>query len=230
MNVPELWYQMPCPSGKNCPAGNQDPPATTGIGYWTDQGALDGTTNKCNDGYQCTNTDGSIGPWEEGCVLGEWTAADTSTGCGTANCLSGKYCGQGRSYDCPAGFFCESGTAASQACPVGTYRNSVGATATGDCALCDAGYACTVRGSDRYAAQCGAGYFCLTTATTTTPKDICKNYNPTAKTCTIASPDINAINPCPNGGTLNGNDCENVPTTQSVCPQGFFCPKGTTEP
>ena len=57
--------------------------------------------------------------------------------------------------------------------------------ATG-CLDCDAGYACTVKSSIDKTAQCGAGYFCTTKATTTTPSEICYNYDNTNGKCDLA--------------------------------------------
>ena len=130
MNESGLWYEKPCPAGKYCPSGVTTAPDTTTSGYWTEQGATSGTANTCADGYKCEESDGNVGPYEEGCALGEWTATDTTSGCDAANCESGKYCGQGQKQDCIAGFYCESGAAdwLYQECPVGTY---LGSTDTG---------------------------------------------------------------------------------------------------
>lgn len=112
MNEPELWYQKPCPAGKYCPASGTAAPAQVSTGYYTEQGELADSANACEDGYTCDSSTGSIGPWETGCALGEWSLSSASAaGCSTADCEAGKYCGQGRKYDCPVGFFCESGTA-----------------------------------------------------------------------------------------------------------------------
>ena len=111
MNEQGLWYEKPCPAGSFCPNGVTTAPEATASGYWTAQGATAGTANECEEGYKCEVTEGNTGPYEEGCPLGEWTGADVTTGCSTAECESGKHCGQGVKEDCPEGFFCETGTA-----------------------------------------------------------------------------------------------------------------------
>ena len=121
MDEPGLWYVKPCPSGKFCPASGTAAPSTVSTGYWTEQGAVADMLNKCEPGYTCNAADGSIGPWEEGCPRGEYTGADTATGCDVTNCAAGTYCGQGRNYDCPAGFYCEQGVVEAIECPVGYY-------------------------------------------------------------------------------------------------------------
>lgn len=85
----------------------------------------------------------------------------------------------------------------------------------GDCDACDAGYACTVKGSIQKTAKCNAGAFCLSEATTTTPREICRDYDPALNTCTFDT----TTGTC-DTGTYNAADstCEGVPTTQSVCP------------
>lgn len=159
--------------------------------------------------------------------MGEYTATDTTTGCDTANCEAGNYCGQGAKTTCTEGFYCEVGIPDQQACPKGFYKSDTGGTVIDDCVACDAGYACTVKGSIQTTAQCNAGAFCLSEATTTTPREICRDYDPVADTCTFET----TTGSCATG-TYNAADstCELVPTTQSVCPQGFYCPQGTTEP
>ena len=82
MNEPGLWWEKPCPSGKFCPGGVTTAPEQVTDGYWTEQGATSGTDNQCNDGYQCTNASGSIGPWEDGCPRGEWATGGAA--CDTA--------------------------------------------------------------------------------------------------------------------------------------------------
>lgn len=96
-----------------------------------------------------------------------------------------------------------------------------------DCLPCEAGSACVVKGSTAVSALCGAGYFCTSAATSTTPGKICKNYDNAAGTCSYTSDDGAT---CPDGGVFNAGDCDDVPANQSVCPQGFWCGKGVTEP
>lgn len=43
---------------------------------------------------------------------------------------------------CAAGYYCPEGTTSMQACPLGTYYPSTGATAESDCLPCDPGYYC----------------------------------------------------------------------------------------
>ena len=56
-----LWFEKPCPSGKFCAAGVTTAPADVGVGYYTKQGEVSGTANKCDQGYTCPAK--SIGPF-----------------------------------------------------------------------------------------------------------------------------------------------------------------------
>ena len=95
------------------------------------------------------------------------------------------------------------------------------------CKACDAGFACTVKSSIATTAECGAGYFCTTEATTTTPNTICYDYDKVAGTCSIVATATEISNAACTDGTYDTSGatpyCTGVPTTQSVCPQGYYC-------
>jgi len=83
-----LWYQKPCPAGTFCTAGGTAAPSASNVGHWAKQGTTDATSNTCAAGYACPS--GTTGQFGESCPVGQYTGADTTTGCET--CAAGKYC------------------------------------------------------------------------------------------------------------------------------------------
>ncbi|RUS80927.1 hypothetical protein EGW08_011308, partial [Elysia chlorotica] len=138
-------------------------------------------------------------------------------------CISGYYCnveGLADPIDCPAGYFCVSGSVTPQPCPLGTYSNSTGLRRSTDCTPCPGGQYCDGIGRTEPAGLCDAGFYCRERAYTSAPPD-----GPTGGLCPAGGycPEGSATNtPCPVGeyskssGAKAATDC--IP-----CDPGFFC-------
>jgi len=105
------------------------------------------------------------------CAAGSYASATNSASC--TPCPAGSYCllastgpipcGAGYIcpalttespyhpvYSCPAGKYCLAGTATGTDCPVGTYRDIVGASLPTDCVTVPAGYYVDIPGTSNY--------------------------------------------------------------------------------
>ena len=124
-------------------------------------------------------------------------------------------------YQCPTGSYCEAGSAIETPCLIGTYRDTAGATAAGDCTTCSGSVQCNERGMTGPGEEitiCNAGNYCL---------------------------DGN-VDPCDPGYYCEVNVEEQTacdsgyyqPNSQQSecleCPEGYYCPQdmaaGTPEP
>ena len=101
-----------------------------------------------------------------------------------------------------------------------------------------------MKASTEHTAKCGKGYFCKGPATTTTPTDICKDFDPATSICTLPASkntcadgtfDLSTLE-CSTGVCKEGTydsankQCTGVTTIQAVCPKGFYCEEGTSVP
>lgn len=113
-----------------------------------------------------------------------------------------------------------------QQCPIGTFSTAGASAAT--CTECTPGYACNQPGitlTPTY--QCGQGYFCVTGGTSSQPERI-----PGVTTSPSDSYQCNPYNyDTAQAGTLTALTMSNsVVCNQGVCPQGYYCPEGTSWP
>ena len=153
----------------------------------------------CTAGYYCPETgDGAQITWPKGyyCVAGvtQPTAWPVGTYVGSTGSTSSSSCttwgagylcnvegvGTIADFSCPVGYYCTAGSKNPTKCPAGTYRNTVGAGASTDCAqwpggfywtegtispiICPSGTYCPA-GSTKTTA-CTAGYYCPPQTTT----------------------------------------------------------------
>ena len=100
-------------------------------GHYCESYGLENVTSPCDAGYYCTS--------------GASTKAPTDGVTGNI---------------CPTGRYCPKGTSIPQLCPSGTYANSTGNKALGDCIQCEPGQYCGNSGLDKPSGPCDAGYYC----------------------------------------------------------------------
>lgn len=122
---------------------------------------------------------------------------------------------------CPTGYFCVSDTTMPAACPAGTFRDTPGAEARGDCLDCPAGYYCPI--ATTTPSKCAAGTYRGSVGarqpTDCTPCD-------TGNYCIIGSVDpVNCT-----AGTYRSTVGGQALTDCLVCPVGEFCGVATTNP
>ena len=152
-----------CPSGHYCMLSSATPTPCPRGTYLEDVGRFEeGHCNPCKPGYACD-------------VIGISTPV--------SKCAAGHYCTGGSNTTnpvkevfgdiCPAGYYCEEGTADYRLnpCDNGTYSNSTGNKASTDCTRCDPGKVCNGNGLLEPNGICSAGYFCRGGAKTDKPAD-----------------------------------------------------------
>lgn len=232
-----------CPKGRYCPGGDINPcpvPCPNGTfsdeeglkqvsqcesctpGYYCETEGLIKPTGECPGGYYCPK--GTAEPFSNPCPAGFYrngSAKESSQDC--AECISGFYCdvpGLALPKECPAGFFCVSGSTIPQPCPLGTYSNSTGLRRSTDCTPCPGGYYCDGIGMTKPTDVCDAGFYCRQKQYTSAPPD-----TPNGGVCPKGGycPAGSAIpSPCDPGkysaseGAKTKFDC--VP-----CDPGYFC-------
>ncbi|CUE73353.1 membrane-associated protein, putative [Bodo saltans] len=219
-----------CPQGSSaviaCPAGSYTPfNRTTGAGP---SGLIDSTLCLlCPAGYYCPT--GSSAP--SYCLPGTYSDSGASS-CTT--CEVGRYCPQNatsadqkeRLFLCPAGLFCPAGlnrvpsaqyeacivgnycplgTAAPVACVPGSYNPVVGRPSIADCLPCTEGFYCSLSGASAVTGECDPGYFCAAGSSSSTQEPCPSRYYRSTP------------------GAASEDFC-------SVCPRGYYCPEGTSDP
>lgn len=167
---------LPTLTPLDCPIGTYQDLTIPSI---PDAGVTGIVCGVCPIGYYC-NALALTAPIP--CLAGSYSSVTSSTTC--TPCPAGSYClaistapipcGAGYicpantaespfhpTYSCPAGKYCLAGTATGTSCPVGTYRDSVGASVAGDCVTVPAGYyADSVGTSNYFLNECPKGYYC----------------------------------------------------------------------
>mgnify|MGYP002629898466 CR=1 FL=1 len=134
---------------------------------------------------------------------------------------------------CPRGNWCAAGQQP-VACPLGTYNDKVGAASASYCLACPAGLTCTAVGLPAPVSDCAAGKYCVgTTATDCTAGHYCPAGEAAELLCppgTYQAATGQALCPaCPAGSYCGGASWGGA-AAATTCPQGFFCPTGTSEP
>ena len=218
-----------CMAGFYCPAGTQRP----------DQfGCFDGTYSAstsltassgcttCEAGYYCPQPTALHYSCPEGTYLGT-TGAQSITNC--QSCTQGNYCGSPASTsptNCGAGYYCDTGATAPLTCIAGYYCSSATTTSSQMYTnSCPAGFLCPygvgVVPSSVTTYDCVAGYYCLLKASYVIP---CPpgTYRSNTRGTQLADCSIT-----PAGNYL---DTFAATTSGTICPQGYYCPIGTTQP
>lgn len=222
---------MECPAGYYCQTlGLEDYSATPCLaGYYCPRGTSASNKYPCPAGFYNNNTGGMS---LSDCKL----------------CTIGHFCPKATvnpTLACPAGFYCIAGQSNGfqNACPLGTWSNNTGLTASSQCTPCTEGHYCPAgtEASPRTAPlACPAGTY----------NPIIKGSNPLSclpctagKACptpglTAPSLDCQAGFFCPKG-SISNNQYPCLPGTYSnstslrsadecsPCPERYFCPYGT---
>jgi hypothetical protein len=173
------------------------------------------------------------------CPRGQYCPADSklSIACGTGTyqnftgktvssdclpCAPGFYCPSlalDYQIECPIGYRCPSGSlSAAEICPIGTYQDFKNQAS---CKVCPIGHKCNMTGMTS-PMQCGTGkyqpYTSQSICILCIPGQICtSNTNQYPANCTLGS----WADP-----SLGGDQAEDCVS----CPQGHYCPAGTTVP
>ena len=226
-------YASACPGGYLCPYGVSIDPTT------------DQATYGCEAGYYCLSKKTYAIPCRPGTYVSSLASDDIS------DCLdsgAGKYLDTYASTDsgtdCPAGYYCPSGTTQPVACPAGTYNTATGKSSLSDCTPCEAGYYCPYE-STTTRTDCPQGSYCLSGSTSPT---LCPVGTYGAATKLISESectDCPAGKYCDAAGlTAVTGDCAAgyycylasitaTPDGQTygyLCPAGSYCEAGTASP
>lgn len=229
-----------CEAGKYCQAGsavgaNCDSGTWSRPGAWLANGNPDGCfAAECGVGYWCDA--GNRFP------CGLCTTADA---CYSATGANSAYCpGDGAKYRCPAGSWCDAPEWQPRACPAGT-TSPAGSNKSADCAACASGtWSASGDGAcannkcpiGKYSQNgeiksCQPGQFCNNCAAANCANGEWSGFESTS--CSAA--ECGTGNLCDGTGTAGrkpcsaGYFCPN-PTTQTICPDGRFCPEGSSAP
>uniref|UniRef100_A0A7S3JP84 Chitin-binding type-2 domain-containing protein n=1 Tax=Aureoumbra lagunensis TaxID=44058 RepID=A0A7S3JP84_9STRA len=221
----------PCSAGQYCNGeGLSEPTGDCSAGYYCAEGAFD------NEGEYCFDIDIYTAEYDPASISNVTEI--------NATLISFLVDCEKDGGICPAGSRCYAGSAYPQPCELGTYYADTGNT--GDCDICDPGFACTTTGLTASTTPCDAGYFCrniLNGAESQTPicseaaceddyglcpiGHHCKNQTIEPQPCSPGtySPveGLAVCFTCPAGSYCNGTH----PDTYFECPQGFYCPTGT---
>lgn len=196
-----------CPAGYKCASAGTSSPVACGTGQYSEAASTSCST--CVVGYYCHTTATSLARMNsQPCPAGSYCAAGTDVypSVDSKGCSTGKYCPEA--------------TTSELSCPIGTYRNTVGARSLQECTLTPAGYYTDTVASVSYTSnQCSAGYYCPEGSTSATPKPCPIG---TYREAVQGASSQDCV-PCP-GGTYCPSTGTSTPTD---CPQGSYCPEGS---
>lgn len=226
----------PCPVSKYCTGGAVQ--GSCSSGFFCDTGAISATdpSKTCPRNHYCEAGTSAPVRCESGKIF-DGDGGNSPANC--TDCPAGQYCPEtnnGYSIDCPAGFYCTSGQTAPTACPSGTFRAAVNATAKTDCIDCNAGVLCNVEGvGDETQFQCPVGHYCVAGSKTAAECPAGRYRN------TVGAGADTDCPTCPDGfycpkGTINPIPCPAATTCPAgsnettVCPAGYYCPPETGAP
>nr|PIL98000.1 GCC2 and GCC3 domain-containing protein [Toxoplasma gondii COUG] len=206
---------FPCPTGYFCGAGVLEPEACPAGTY----GAAPKLTRAdlceaCPPGIVCTTRDeedGSRRPQALGCPAGYVCPKSTST---PTLCPAGTFCPRGTSTPrtCPAGYFCPEGAETPVLCSKGTFCLE-GAT---EPSVCPAGYKAKDSCVGAYSVEA-----CCEPCPVATYSD-----RPGATHCSPCA----AGYICKGGATTAKPSAEETSSEGYVCPPGYYCLEGASEP
>jgi len=219
--------------------------STSNPGHFTTPGQSQATmtSNLCAAGFFCEA--GSKGSIHKPCPPGYFVDQGINVEATCKKCTAGYFCMEGASTltrtECPTGYYCPEGSAVPLKCPKGTYLDIPGQDAEDDCKACKAGKVCSQDGLTNPDLDCSEGYYCITGASHSMPTEL-----PTGGLCTIGSycPTAAATPTTCASGTFNvfkgcrsdqeclpcpfGFICDDNTGTNVLCPEGYYCPGGTS--
>lgn len=231
-------HPIPCTAGFYCPEGDaSDPEAATNFPQPCPKGtygALTGlqTVDQCQDcdaGFFCAETgaDSPTGMCDAGyyCILASTVPRPTDGIVGSI---------------CPAGGYCEKGSAWPKYCQGGYYNPYEGKQTIFDCTLCPPGEYCdgSSSGSVNSSGNCDDGYYCLAGS------PISNQYPAPPGTISNSDTEWKATSDCPQTQYNNlwhqatcfdcpqGFYCRTLGITDNFtpCPVGYYCPTGVKDP
>ncbi|KAJ8397174.1 hypothetical protein AAFF_G00440080 [Aldrovandia affinis] len=259
----------PCPlgtwwngTGRRSPEGCQPCPG----GFYCDSPGLTAPSGPCSAGFYCTEravtpapSDDIAGgrcPAEHYCPIGTtqpvpcepgtFITVTQATECWP--CPPGRYCVDGKTQLCPAGFYCPEGSGYDQrSCPEGTYGTGTGLTAVSQCRECDPGHFCGRRNATDVTGLCQEGYYCSRGNTSPQPLSHSPGEGgpcPAGHYCPRGAAEPQ---PCPEGTFSNrtrlaskddcmpcspGHYCHvaGLSAPSGECWEGFFCQRGAVLP
>ena len=240
----------PCPAGKHCAGGSNEPVdcadgeycqfgvRAPGIGGSARDGSCDADHpfpelgGSCEAGFQCDTSPTAI---QVPCPAGTYG----TDGISCLPCEAGYYCPigstSGTANACPAGYYCETGTAdyRDTPCPAGEYSTVTNLRSVDLCISCPRQKYCPTRASgdpvnpegDYENNTCAAGHYCLGGSAYEKPiaNDDFTGYCDKGFKCRTGA----EKEACVSGEVCDRNliSADGV----EVCPQGFFCDTSTTE-
>ncbi|CAM9824345.1 unnamed protein product [Bubo scandiacus] len=238
--------------------GQRSPEGLCKEGWFCPEGSVSGQHSDylCPVGHYCPT--GSPEPIP--CPSGKYQDQAGKSQCET--CPAGMFCalknhpgdlqenfshGVVKPIECPAGYYCPSGTKAADQypCPEGTYSNQTGLGNPRQCKPCPGGMFCAGAGLSSPSGPCLPGYYCTSKARIPNPvTDEAGSVCPAGHYCPPGSskPELcptgtilpqsgmgyrNACLPCPGGKFCQGEGQANVSGT---CYAGYFCDLGSAQP
>ncbi|XP_075695379.1 uncharacterized protein LOC142661742 isoform X3 [Rhinoderma darwinii] len=209
-------YPIPCPPGTQNPLEGQDQsgdctPCSAGSAC-TRSGLTQPDTD-CSPGYVCPVGSRSATSSENACPAGTYSDSQSlfdKSQCEICPdrffCATGSGGRQRPPVPCPRGHYCPPGTkhGSQYKCPPGTWSDRPSLASDRECYPCPAGWFC-LAGAESPSGKCSAGYFCTEGSQSGTQF------------------------PCPAGtfnlklGSVRVGEC-------SACPEGAYCPAGTSKP
>ena len=224
-----------CPAGYYCPSSSEEAtpcqPGTynpntgasastsclnTPAGYYTILGSST-NTGYCEPGYYCLA--GSAGPYATPCPAGTYVTSPGSTSLSSClQCPAGYYCELGTAFPviCPISYYCVAGSSTPVFCPSGTIGSSVGLTASTSCSSCPSGSFCSQPGLGAATGNCATGYLCTTGSSSSTP---------TGSTCPAGgycAPGFPTQRACPPGSYNPDTGAKDI-TWCGKCDAGYYC-------
>ncbi|CAM4616195.1 unnamed protein product [Lepidochelys kempii] len=250
---------QPCLAGWFCShRGQSTPEGLCKEGWFCPEGSVSGLNPDyiCPVGHYCPT--GS--PEPKTCPSGKYQDQTGQSRCKT--CPAGKFCdpevqiqdhketfshGAIKPADCPAGYYCLSGTKAAKQypCPEGTFSNQTGLSSSKDCRACPGGKFCADAGLLTPSGPCLPRYYCILKARVPNPVndetgDLCPagHFCPLGSSSPVPCPtgtflpqsgmaSHNACLPCPGGKFCQG---EGLASVSGTCYAGYYCDMESTRP
>ncbi|EGD79005.1 hypothetical protein PTSG_01976 [Salpingoeca rosetta] len=214
---------LPCPEGHYCPQGTDSNIPECPVGTYNNRTGLQAETDctPCPPGLACTVT--GLSDPDAPCAEGFWCGRGAFS---TRPRTSSPLAATTPSFDggqCPEAHYCPEGSSAPTPCPPGTISAAVQASSNATCTACPPGFYCEAAGQTQAAAQCAAGYYCVSGATSPRPTDgVTGDVCPAGTYCEAGS---HTPANCP-PGSYNALTGQSNCTT---CPAGFYCEEGASD-
>ncbi|XP_064159371.1 SCO-spondin [Anguilla rostrata] len=154
---------------------------------------------------------------------------------------------------CPPGHYCPQGSSSPVPCPMGTYLPNKGAPFSSFCTPCPPGHYCDSLGAPHLSGLCSPGHYCTEGAETATPQATSSDLGCSCDVILKAANDMHSLcswgrnTTChtPEGSEKMGRNIQALSHPANlqndtditcasfkgdICPQGFYCPEGSSAP